>query len=152
MMKSALDIARYFLYRVDRDVGETISPLKLQKLVYYAQAWSLVLRDKPLFPEKIQAWIHGPAIYEVWDNYKEYQYGSIPEPKEELPDFEEDEIEVLEEVWNTYGELSAKRLEDLTHSEDPWINARNGLSPAEKSSNVISHEDMKTYYASFLEE
>lgn len=150
-MKSALDVARYFLYRVDRDAGDTISPLKLQKLVYYAQAWSLVLRDKPLFYEDIQAWVHGPAIYEVWDTYKDYQYGAIPEPEEELPEFEDDEIEVLEEVWNAYGELSAKRLENLTHSEAPWINARKGLEPAQKSSKVISHEDMKAYYASFLE-
>ncbi|MBD2181756.1 DUF4065 domain-containing protein [Planktothrix sp. FACHB-1355] len=151
-MKSALDIARYFLYRVDRDAGDTISPLKLQKLVYYAQAWSLVLRDKPIFQEDIQAWVHGPAVYEVWDAYKDFRHGAIPEPQEELPEFEEDELEVLEEVWTAYGELSAKRLEDLTHSEAPWINARKGLEPAKKSSNVISHEDMKAYYTSFLEE
>ncbi|HLO48870.1 MAG TPA: type II toxin-antitoxin system antitoxin SocA domain-containing protein [Kamptonema sp.] len=148
-MKSALDVARYFLCRLDREAGDTISPLKLQKLVYYAQAWSLVFRNHPLFDEDIEAWVHGPVVREVWKEYQDYKYSDIPESVD-LSDieFEEDEREVLEEVWSVYGELSAKRLEELTHSENPWIQARKGLEPAEKSTNIISHEQMKNYYAS----
>ncbi|MGD1806882.1 Panacea domain-containing protein [Dapis sp. BLCC M126] len=149
-MKSAVDIARYFLCRVDREAGDTISPLKLQKLVYYAQAWSLVFRNKPLFFQDIEAWVYGPAISDVWDEYKPYHYRDIP-PPEELIEFAKDEIEVLEEVWDTYGELSARYLQELTHSETPWRNARKDLEPAQQSNNIISHSDMKAFYSKMVE-
>lgn len=150
-MKSAVDVARYFLCRVDREVGDTISNLKLQKLVYYAQAWSLVFRNKPFYYQDIEAWVSGPVVRDVWNEYKDYQYGDIPPPDDLDVEFEEDEIEVLEEVWDVYGELSAKHLRDLTHSETPWINARKGLEPAEKSANKIDMEEMKSYYSNFVE-
>lgn len=147
---NALDIANYFLHKVDREAGDTISPLKLQKLVYYAQAWNLVLKDSPLFSEAIQAWVHGPAIYEVWDAYKQYKYSAIPEPQEPLPEFTDDQLDVLNEVWDAYGGLSAKQLETLTHSELPWVKARQGLDPGEKSRSQISLDDMKAYYSSLM--
>ncbi|MGK7927026.1 MAG: Panacea domain-containing protein [Spirulina sp.] len=150
-MKKALDVARYFLHRPDREAGDTISPLKLQKLLYYAQAWSLVLREKPLFSEEIEAWVSGPVVREVWDEYQAYKYRDIPAPDAENIEFEDDEIEVLEEVWEAYGELSARQLRELTHAETPWLNARNGLEPAEKSAKPISHEAMKAYYSNFVE-
>ncbi len=150
-MKSALDVARYFLCRVDREAGDTISPLKLQKLVYYAQAWSLVFRSRPLFAQDIEAWVSGPVVRDVWNEYKTYKYSDIPAPDNFEKEFEEDELEVLEEVWNAYGELSAKHLVELTHSEMPWLNARKELEPAEKSTKIISPDDMKSYYAPFVE-
>lgn len=150
-MKSVLDVASYFLCRLDREAGDTISTLKLQKLIYYAQAWSLVFRNQPLFYQDIEAWVHGPVVREVWNEYQDYKYRDIPEPVGFSDiEFEEDEIEVLEEVWMVYGELSAKHLEELTHSENPWIQARKGLEPAEKSTNIISHEQIKNYYASLV--
>ena len=203
-MHSALDVANYFLCRVDREAGDTISLLKLQKLVYYAQAWSLVMRDQPLFYQDIEAWSSGPVVRDVWNQYEEsqgvtilpakevssnwvvlldaYHRGykpsnenflknvpenwssliegmvlncksrDIPEPDDFDNPFTEDEIEVLEEVWDTYGELSAKYLQDLVQSEAPWRNARKGLAPAQKSTNAIGHDDMKSYYANFLVE
>ncbi|MEH2412837.1 Panacea domain-containing protein [Nostoc sp.] len=151
-MPSALDVAKYFICRIDREAGDTISALKLQKLVYYAQAWSLVLQDLPLFPEQIQAWPHGPVVYDVWNSYRDYKHTAIPEPETYDLDFSEDEIEVLEEVWNAYGELGARQLEKLTHDEHPWVQARKGLDPGEKSQEVISHETMKSYYEKYLVE
>ncbi|NJK73421.1 MAG: DUF4065 domain-containing protein [Richelia sp. CSU_2_1] len=150
-MKSALDVARYFLCRVDRESGDTISLLKLQKLVYYAQAWSLVFRSQPLFFQDVEAWVSGPVVRDVWNEYKAYKYSDIPVPDNFDGEFEEDELEVLEEVWNAYGELSAKHLAELTHSEMPWLNARKGLEPAETSTNIISHDDMKDCYSSLVE-
>jgi len=150
-MKSAIDVARYFLGRVDREAGDTISLLKLQKLVYYAQAWSLVFRSQPLFDRDIEAWVSGPVVRDVWNQYKAYKYSDIPSPDNFDGEFEEDEIEVLEEVWNAYGELSAKHLAELTHSEMPWLNARKGLETAEKSTNIISHDDMTACYAPLVE-
>ncbi|MBD2665612.1 putative Phage-associated protein [Richelia sinica FACHB-800] len=150
-MKNALDVARYFLHRVDREVGETISPLKLQKLVYYAQAWHLVFYGRLLFPDNIQAWIHGPVVYSVWNENREYEYKAIPKPDEPVSDFTNDELVILEEVWSVYGELGAKQLERLTHAEYPWIHARGDLAPTEKSSEIISTEDMMLYYVNFAD-
>jgi uncharacterized phage-associated protein len=150
IMQSALNVAKYFLRCVDREAGDTISVLKLQKLLYYAQAWSLVLRNQPLFWENIQAWSHGPMVCDVWDYYKEYKHTDIPTPEQCELDFSDSELEVLEEVWNTYGELSARQLEKLTQSEEPWIEARKGIDPGAKSQEFISHEIMKSYYEKYL--
>ena len=65
-MKSALDISIYFLHRVDREAGDTISALKLQKLVYYALGWSMVLRDQPLFQHPVEAWKHCTVVRYLW--------------------------------------------------------------------------------------
>lgn len=149
-MASALNVANYFLNRVDRDAGDVITNLKLLKLVYYAQAWSMVFRGQPLFDEKVQAWVNGPATYSVWKEYERYEKNSIPE-KPVLPEdaFQADELDVLNIVWDVYGELSASKLWKLSHSEDPWVNARQGLGSNEPSQNLISLEDMRRYYGDF---
>lgn len=150
-MKNALDVAGYFLCCVDREAGDTISHLKLQKLVYYAQAWSLVFRNQPFFAQDIEAWVSGPIVRAVWEKYKVYQDGDIPAPENFDTEFTDDELEVLEEVWSTYGELSAKYLRDLVCSEKPWLTSRHALDLAAPSINMISYESMKSYYANFVE-
>lgn len=87
----------------------------------------------------------------VWDEYQAYKYRDIPAPGTLAATFDADELEVLEEVWDAYGDLSAKRLQDLIHSAPPWLNARQSLEPAQKSTHTISHTDMKSYYANFVE-
>ncbi len=81
-MKNALNVAHYFLKRLDREAGDTRSPLKLQKILYYAQAWSLVLNNNPLFTEEIEAWVSDPVVREVWNEYQAYKYRDIPEPED----------------------------------------------------------------------
>lgn len=149
-MASDLNVANYFLNRVDRDSGDAITSLKLLKLVYYAQAWSMVFRGQPLFNEKVQAWVNGPATYSVWKEYERYENNSIPEKNVLDEDvFQSDELEILNLVWDVYGELSASKLWKLSHSEAPWLNARQGLEANEPSQNPISLEDMKIYYGDF---
>src|SRR5258708_4115865 len=75
---SALDVANWFLAAMDRGAGDSITHLKLQKLVYYAQAWSLALRNKPLFDEDFVAWTHGPVVKSVWRRFKGYGLDAIP--------------------------------------------------------------------------
>ena len=146
-MKSALDIAQYFLHRVDREAGDTISALKLQKLVYYAQVWSMVLRSQPLFPQPIEAWRFGPVVRDLWDTYKAYRYKAIPIPNNPLPPLDTSELEILDFVWGRYGELSAHQLSELTHSEPPWQVARDGLDTDEASDRIIPLDEMKTFHA-----
>lgn len=145
MCYSAKDIAKWFLCAVDRESGDSITHLKLQKLLYYAQAWSLVLLNKPMFNEEIQAWMHGPVVPEVYDEYSKYGYNEIPKPEECVVISKEYE-EVLEDVMQTYGIYQAKYLEKLTHSEKPWIEARGNLPLEARCENPISLKTMEEYY------
>jgi len=146
-MKSVFDIAIYFLHRVDRKAGDIISPKKLQKLVYYAQVWSMVLRNQPLFSQATKAWMHGPVVRELWEKYQDYRFNAIPEPETPIPDFIPSELEVLEYTWGRYGELSARQLEEMTHQEAPWQIARKDLPPQQRSNEVVSLEDMRIHHA-----
>ncbi len=142
---SASLVAKYFIWKASTD-GKTITNKKLQKLLYYAQAWYLALKDKPLFREDIQAWVHGPAVPSIYNKYRKFGFGNIIEKIDpsELNSLTKDEL--LDDVWKVYGKLDAEYLETLTHNEAPWQNAREGLNAAEASSKVISHEDMKEFY------
>ncbi|MBA1335914.1 MAG: hypothetical protein HPY66_1732 [Firmicutes bacterium] len=152
-MASVFDVAKYFLSCVDAAAGSSITHLKLQKLCYYAQAWNMVFNNEPLFDERFEAWVHGPACPDLWNKYKDNGWRNIEPIDEENSDlsvFTRPQIEALDEVWETYGQYDGKYLEDLTHQEDPWVNARRGFDPGEHCSNVISTTSMKEYYSRFV--
>ena len=122
-----IDIANWFLGKVDREAGDLITHLKLQKLVYYAQAWALVLLEQPLFSEDFEAWAHGPVLPSVYQKFSHYKGIPIPMP-EDTPTFNSDDVDwVLSETFRVYGYLTAKYLEELTHREEPWLEARGDL-------------------------
>lgn len=145
-MYQANDIANWFLASVDRESGDNITPLKLQKLTYYAQAWSLVLLDRELFYEDFQAWQHGPVVKSVFDYHKGNGWCALGYPDKPIPEFDEDVSRVLELVMGTYGQYTAKHLEDLTHKEAPWIEARGDIPLEMRSSSIIPKESMKAFY------
>ncbi|MBD3342770.1 MAG: DUF4065 domain-containing protein [Candidatus Lokiarchaeota archaeon] len=125
--------------------GDCITNLKLQKLLYFAQGWYIALYDELLFEDEIQAWVHGPVVYTVYNEFK--SFGSNPityEPLEiSLP------LKVkkhLIEVIKAYGDFSAYQLSLITHQEPPWRNARNGYAIDEPSTSTISTIDMKSYF------
>ncbi len=139
-MHKCKDIAEYFLSKIDLECGDLISNLKLQKLIYYAQGFSLALFNKPLFSEEIEAWTHGPVIPSLYHEYKGYGSASIPESENvDLSMFSDDEKELLDEVYSVYGQFSAWKLRNMTHEEQPWIEA-------EKYAAVISQDSMKAYF------
>src|SRR5438045_3498157 len=109
-MYTPLDIANWFLAGIDREAGDVITHLKLQKLVYYAQAWSLALLNKPLFEEEIQAWTHGPVVPSLFEKFSDHNWDPIPSP-EAKPTFDEETEKLLTDILETYGEHSAKKLE-----------------------------------------
>lgn len=150
-MNTAFEIAEWFLCAVDRESGDVITHLKLQKLLYYAQAWSLVLLKKPMFNEEIQAWAHGPVVPEVYRIYSTYKMDNIPAPEDCPEGIEEDYKEVLQEVMQTYGIYEAKYLEKLTHQEEPWKEARNGISLEARCTTPISLKTMQEYYTKMQE-
>jgi len=140
-------IADWFLARVDRDAGDSITHLKLQKLVYYAQAWALALLGQPLFDEDFQAWAHGPVVRSLFDRFNGSGWDALDRP-ESAPEIDEETEELLEEVFRVYGEHAAKTLERLTHGEAPWIAARGDCAPEERCTSVISKESMQAFYQS----
>lgn len=146
---TVLDVANYFLKIVDREAGSSITHLKLQKLVYYAQAWHAVFTGKKLFNSRIEAWVHGPVCPELYNVYAGSGYDSLPAPKCELFEFNKEQLETLEAVWECYGGFDGKYLEELTHQESPWIEARRGYAPGQHCNNEISIESMIEYYSKY---
>jgi uncharacterized phage-associated protein len=146
-------IADWFLASIDREAGDTISHLKLQKLMYYAQAWSLALNDSSLFDEDFEAWTHGPVLPSLWQRFKEFDQDSIPlKAIISTTEFSTEDEKLLSDILNSYGDLSAKHLEELTHSETPWREARGNLPIEVCSNNIISQELMQEYYRRLYEE
>lgn len=137
------DVAKYFLKLSDPEVGDLISNLKLQKLVYYAQGFHLALYGTPLFDEDIVAWEHGPVVVELYRSYRQYGAGAIPVPDEvNLDKFSEDQRDLLDEVSEVYGQFSAWKLRNMTHSEAPWENT--------KMNEVIDRKLMKDFFSTLL--
>jgi len=138
-MPSAINVARYFLTQVDEESGDSLSNLKLQKLLYYAQGFHLAAYGGPLFPENIEAWVHGPVVPSVYRSLK--AFGSDPIKIEEPPpldDFSARSIELLDEVYSVYGQFSASSLRNMTHQEPPWKNTPQGC--------IIPHDLMRDFF------
>lgn len=146
---SCFDIANFFLAFAS-ETGEVITNLKLQKLVYYAQAWYLANYETPLFDESFQAWVHGPVIPDLYRIYKEK--GSMPiltkiTLEEVEAEIDEDIFSFLEEVAKIYIPYGAYELEMMTHQEYPWKKARRDYKSDEVCKNIITKKSMKKYYA-----
>lgn len=139
------EIADWFISRVDRDAGDTITHLKLQKLLYFAQAWYLANKGKPLFNTDFQAWAHGPVARSIYDRFKSYGWEPLP-AADNIPDLSASVTDFLEKVLDTYGKYGAKHLEKLTHEHHPWIEARGDCAPEERCENIISKESMRDFY------
>jgi len=144
-------IADWFLCSADLDAGAGITHLKLQKLVYYAQVWSLAFFDRPLFEEDIEAWAFGPVVRSLFRRFKGSGWQNLKKPAK-CPTFDTQTEELLKEINRVYGCFDAKYLERLTHQEEPWKKARVGLAPEEASENIITKEEMKKFYKKLYQE
>lgn len=141
-------ISDYFVWKAFED-GRLITNKKVQKLVYYAQAWNLVFVGKALFPDQIEAWIHGPAIRALYSKYKKYGYHPI-QAKPTKPKINVDEKAFLDDLWTVYGAYDADYLEVLSHSEKPWLVARGNADNGEPMAAIIDIEIMREYYGERL--
>lgn len=138
-----LDIASFFLSK------ESMTNKKLQKLTYYAEAWHQALIGGNLINDsEFQAWVHGPVSPVLYAAYRGHGWNNISEIDSPSVEFDEQTVELLESVWETYGDQDGNSLEALTHSEPPWRNARMGYADDENSKVSIDAEDMRKYYSS----
>ncbi len=143
-MTTAAHVAGYLLSKL----GE-LSTMKLQTLVYYIQAWSLVWDDRPLFSDRIEAWANGPVCPSLYASHRgkfsvtqkdfPYQVGSLTT----------DEAETVDAVIDYYGDRSAHWLSVQTHNEEPWIRARQGCQEGAICTAEITHASMAEYYSAY---
>jgi uncharacterized phage-associated protein len=140
-MASAHDVAAYALEQLG-----TITALKLQKLVYYCQAWSLVWDEQPLFAERIEAWANGPVVRSLYAHHRQqfelssWSWGSSA-------NLTANQKDTIDKVLAHYGDKTSQWLSDLTHKEAPWQQARRGLSDAERGRSEITQASMAEYYS-----
>ena len=140
------DIAKAFIWLASQTNVE-INVYKLQKLVYYAQAWHLGVYGKPLFEADFQAGIHGPVIPDLLEKYqRQFSWEPITE-KIEQPKLPQKVGQFLEEVAEAYFEYDDETLERMICSEMPWLEARGNVPRDESCHGIISHESMKKYYS-----
>ena len=145
-MYNIFETANWFLEK------EPMSHKKLQKLCYYTQAWSYALKNKPFINAEFQAWVHGPVSPVLFDKYRGMAFEDIdPDTSAGKPNFKNDELELLENIWETYGNSTGNSLEVLTHKELPWIKARIGYGTYDKCEKIISADDMREYYRSIYD-
>ena len=128
-----------------------ITPLALQKLLYFAQGLSFGINGKELFEDDCEAWVHGPVYPEVYYQYKQYGYNPIEDQNAAIFNFSDitlstKETQLINSVIETFGMYSGKILENITHKENPWIIAREGVESIEYSKNIISKETIKKYF------
>lgn len=137
-----IDVADWFLSK------ESMTHKKLQKLCYYAQAWCYALNGYRLTDAVFEAWRNGPVCPALYDKFKGFGYSSIRIVGSCTANFVEKDMELLESVWETYGDHTGNALEALCMQESPWVEARAGCAQDEKRGKPISAESMKRYYAS----
>ena len=145
-MASVHDVAAYILNR-----RGAMSTMKLQKLCYYSQGWSLAWDERPLFKEPIRAWANGPVVYELFDAHRG-QFSVRRWPEGNPDNLTKDERETVDAVLFAYGKLSGQQLSDKSHSERPWIEARAGMPAGTASSAVIDLEIMQDYFGALAAE
>ncbi len=139
-MVNVHDVAAYIL-----EHRGSMSAMKLQKLVFYSQAWHLVWDDEPLFPEQIQAWANGPVAPALYAQHR----GRFVVDRWALgksTSLTDAQRETIDAVLDYYGEREAFWLSELTHREQPWLGARGGLSPGARSDREITQAAMAEYY------
>lgn len=149
------DVCDYIVVKLTED-RSGLNVLKLHKLLYYVQAWSLAFDTGRQFDGEFQAWVHGPVSRNIYDRFVSnkgmYSQVSMQDVREgfdplSIPDDDRAHIDAVLEV---YGGLTGDQLEEMTHREDPWIQARSGVPAASRSENIIKDDWMKEYYAKRL--
>lgn len=139
-MINATNIGKYFLLK-----NKELTEIQIQKLTYYAYAWYIVKHNNlKLFEEAPEAWMHGPVFRSLYHSMKKESFY-----KDEVEgDIEDDVRSFLDVIYQIYGKYSGNELENMTHSELPWQNARKkaNVKPHERSTEKITDEDIITCY------
>lgn len=141
-MATAHDVAAFIL-----KTHGAMTAMKLQKLVYYSQAWSLVWDERPIFADRIEAWANGPVVPTLYEQHRgQFMLSSLGDGNADA--LTKDERETVAGVLKFYGDKDSQWLSDLTHRETPWREARQGLRDGERGNVEITHAALFEYYGS----
>ncbi len=143
-----IDISNKIIANTNINPGETISNLKLQKLLYYTQGFFIAVFDRKLFEEPIEAWQYGPVVREAYLHFKDFGSSSISLQEDvKIINLAQDEDELFKEVMEEYGQFSAVKLMNMTHEESPWKKTF-----SENPQGEISYELLKEYFKTQITE
>lgn len=143
-MATTFDVARY----ITEQMGE-LSAMKLQKLMFYSQAWNLVWEEEPLFTDDFEAWANGPVLPNLYARHRGmFKVDASLFDDGSSASLSEDERTNIDKVLGFYGEQTAQWLSNLTHQEAPWLEARDGLPPGAPSNEIIRRSAIHEYYSS----
>lgn len=145
-MAECMDVARFVL-----DKAGPVSTMKLQKIVFYSHAYSLVHRGTPLVPGRFEAWRNGPVLPELFRAHRGKFVLTPGELGSQSGTLGLQEAEVIIKVVDRLGEMTGRELSEMTHREAPWRDARGDLGPSEPSSAVIENEAIRSFYAGGVE-
>ena len=147
-MTNIYSVSNYILKKFGK-----MSTIKLQKLCYYCQAWSLVWNEKPLFSEQFEAWANGPVCKELYKLTEgEFEIdSSVFDQNKKIKAISKTESKTIDAVLKKYGKKDGYYLMQLTHTERPWIEARGNTEPGAASNKIISKGVMQDYYCGLCE-
>ncbi len=146
-MLKAIDVANFFIDASKSFEEDFVTNLRVNKLIYFAQAWSLVKYDRPLFDEKIEAWTYGPVIREVYDAFKICGSNPIADTLDgyDVSNFTSEELDLLSDVAIYYGQFSTPKLVSISHKKgSPWDKA------VKTHDKFLAIDDIKAYYKGIL--
>lgn len=145
MAYSALAVANAFIRRAQEGKLKQLTPMKLQKLLFYVQSWYFKTRGKPLFDDNFSRWTHGPVIPSIYHEFKMYGSGDIKAPGAMLvpnpeatglldmqlvvPDIDEGDVDAvafIDEAIRVYGPYSGWQLSVMTHQPGTAWSVRGG--------------------------
>lgn len=150
-MEDVNNVCDYIIVKLTEG-GRHLNILKLQKILYYVQAWNLAFAGRRAFNDSFQAWVHGPVSRTIYDRFSItkslYSFVSVADVRSGFNPFtiDQDVRARIDSVLEIYGDFTGDQLEEMTHNEDPWIKARAGIAPALRCENQISDRDMAIYY------
>ncbi len=144
MTANTFDVAAYILEKQG-----PMSAMKLQKLLYYSQAWNMVWEEEPLFDEDFQAWANGPVLPTLYARHRGmFIIDSSLFDSSNTANLKKGQTDNIDKVLSFYGDQTAQWLSNLTHQETPWLSARGDLPPGASSTAIIDKGSMHEYYSS----
>lgn len=146
---SAMNVARYLVFLAGSEKNgpaqepDCLTHMRLQKLLYFVQGWSLGLTGGPIFEDRIEAWRFGPVVPSVYQAFKRYGAGPIAEEEGSFECLSEQHKAFVRRCWETYKQYGPIGLVELSHQEEPWKEARGSMAPDATSDSEISVESMR---------
>lgn len=147
-MATPVDVARYLIKLAGSGTEpDCLTQMQLHKLLYYAQGWALATFGRPLFEGRIEAWIHGPVVKQIYSLFRDFGDAAIPasEGADAVSLIPADRALIVS-VWEEYKPYSASGLREMTHREAPWLEARQGLPDSVSSAAEITADSLASFF------